>query len=247
MEKMAIFGIDVLAETENFLIKKLFEISDKVTISTLSVPMLFELTKNSVYQNAVRSSQIVLPDGMGIVWASKIIFGKNGLKRRIAGPDFFLRFSKIAQKRRGKYFLLGSTPEVLEKIIVRIKREFSNIKVVGFYAPPFYDWDEKENLKIIELINSSRADILWVAMTAPKQEIWVFENRDHIDVKIVASIGAAFDFFARTTKRAPDWMRKIGFEWLFRFMKEPYRMGKRYLRGFCYFILLVAKSKISGK
>ncbi len=208
----------------------------QIVISTLSMPMLGEVKKNIDYKKALKNSEIVLPDGIGIVFLSKIIGGKYSIKKRITGPDFFLFFNRVANKENLSYFFLGSTEKTLSKIKERIGQEWPNIKVSGVLSPPFGQWTDEINNKIIENINRVNPDVLWVGMTAPKQEIWVFKNRGRLTSKIIASIGAAFDFYAGTKKRAPKIFQNLGLEWLYRTAQEPVRMGKRYLKGLPAFI-----------
>ena len=120
--------------------------------------------------------------------------------------------------------------EWLERIKIRLNKEYPNI-LVHTYSPPMYPFEEKVNNKIIEDINKANPDILWVGMTAPKQEKWAYENKDKLKIPVIFPIGAAFDFYAGTLKRAPAYMRNHGMEWLFRFIQEPKRTYKRYINN----------------
>ena len=239
MKKIGVFGIDFIAEEKGSVIKRIISSDERTTISSLSMPLVIEMRRAAEFRKALIRSDIVLPDGMGIVWASRLIHGKNGLKKRIAGPDFFFSSLQMAQEKNMGCFFLGSSIRVLNRISDRLKKEFPEIKLKGTLSPPFGEWSDEENKRIVDMINECKPDILWVGMTAPKQEVWVSRNRDVLNVKIVASVGAAFDFFAGTQKRAPEWMQKKGLEWLHRTIKEPYRMGKRYLKGIPYFLYII--------
>ena len=118
--------------------------------------------------------------------------------------------------------------------------EMESSKAVALKTAEIFE----ENDRIVDLVNRCKPDVLWVAMTAPRQDIWVYKNRKRLNVRIVVPVGAAFDFFAGTRARAPMWMQKIGLEWLHRTLKEPIRMGLRYLRGFPYFLLILSKEMI---
>ena len=240
-----IAGIEIISNNLNELSDFILNTDQQIIVSTLSMPMLGELNKNKKYMQALKNSEIVLPDGIGIVLLSKITHGKHSIKKRIAGPDFFIYFNGIANKSKLKYFFLGSTIETLKKIEEKLSKEYPDIIISGTISPPFGKWDKATEEKIIKEINKANPDIVWVAMTAPKQEIWVYQNRDVIKVKTVASIGAAFDFYAETKKRAPEIFRKFGLEWLYRTFQEPFRMGKRYLKGFPFFILYLFKGLIN--
>ncbi len=239
--KKNIAGIKIIFNNLEDISNCVINSENQTILSTLSMPLLGELHENRDYFNALENSEIVLPDGMGIVLLSKIIYGKDSIKKRVTGPDFFLFFNEKANKNKLKYFFLGSTIETLEKIENKIKAEYPDIIISGTLSPPFGNWDEKINNEILKKINDANPDVLWVAMTAPKQEIWVYENRDRIKARIIASIGAAFDFFAGTKRRAPEIFRRLGLEWLYRIFQEPFRMGKRYLKGFPYFIFYLFK------
>ena len=130
--------------------------------------------------------------------------------------------------------------KVLEKIKDRLKNEFKNIRVYGYYCPPFMDsfTDEIDN-KIIDMINRCKPDILWVGLSAPKQEKWIYKNIDKLNIKMACGIGAVFNFYSGYVKRAPKWMQKIGLEWFYRIIAEPKRLLKKYLVYNTKFILLV--------
>ncbi len=237
-----IAGVNIFSGSFKELIEFILNYRSNIMLSTLSFPLLGELKNNIDYKKALESSEIILPDGIGIIVLSTLTYGKNRIKNRIAGPDFFMEFNKIANEKKISYFFLGSTKETLKRIEERIKKEYPQIIFKGYYSPPFGEWDKVENEKILNKINEKKPDVLWVAMTAPKQEIWVYKNREKLNAKLVASVGATFDFFAGTKKRAPKLFQKTGFEWLHRTFQEPIRMGKRYLKGFPAFLCFLFKS-----
>ncbi|MBU2576662.1 MAG: WecB/TagA/CpsF family glycosyltransferase [Nanoarchaeota archaeon] len=187
---------------------------------------IIESMKDIEFREALNSADILLPDGIGVVLASKILGGN--IKKRLSGPDVFFEFTRLVNQKGGyKYFFYGSTNETLKKIELRIKKEFSNIKIAGLYSPPFRENSEEENDEHIQIINKAEADVLWVGMTAPKQEKWIYKNKAKLEVPLIGAIGAAFDFFAEPTKRASTFWQRIGLEWLSRCFNEPWRLGKR--------------------
>lgn len=202
-------------------------------------------SKDKYYFDALNSADILLPDGVGTVLASKIFGG--GIKNRVSGPDVFWEFSEYANRRSNIcYFFLGSTWDVLEKIKENMERKFPNIKVAGCYSPPFTEvFSDEENNKIIEDINSKKPDVLWVGMTAPKQEKWVNKNKDKLNAKLIGAIGAAFDYFAETKKRTPTVFRKFGLEWLPRLIMEPGRLWKRNFISSPKFLFLILRKRFS--
>ena len=200
--------------------------------------------EDNVFQQALKSSDILIPDGTGIIIAAKIL----GLpcSEKVAGTDFFLGLSREANKRGGiKYFFLGSSEKVLRLIEERMKRDFPAIEVCGTYSPPFKtEFSREDNSAMISAVNNARPDVLWVGMTAPKQEKWIYENRSKLQVPFIAAIGAVFDFYAGTKKRSSGFWIRIGLEWLPRFFKEPRRLWERNLKSTPIFLGWVMKEKI---
>jgi len=147
---------------------------------------------------------------------------------RIAGPDLVPRLSDALARGGGaRYFFLGSTEEVLAKIEANVARSWPSIRVVGTLSPPFRETSDEEEAAQVAAINAARPDVLWVGMTAPKQELWVARNRHRLEVPLVGSVGAAFDYLAGTKTRGPLWFRKHGLEWLPRLAMEPARLWRR--------------------
>ena len=175
---------------------------------------------------ALSDADIVVADGTGITLAARLAFAKT--LPRITGYDYFYNLlDSLNKKESGKVFFFGSTEKVLELIKDNFSALFPNIEIAGTLSPPFRAWSEKENDKMLETINASNADILWVGMTAPKQEKWVFQNRNKLNTPVIGSVGAVFDFIAGTHPKAPDWMSRYGLEWLYRLIREPKRMWRR--------------------
>jgi N-acetylglucosaminyldiphosphoundecaprenol N-acetyl-beta-D-mannosaminyltransferase len=194
--------------------------------------------KNPEYAKICRSSWIFFPDGQSIILASFLIGAK--LPERIAGPDVMMKILEECERNRLKVFLLGCDEQFLVKLKSNLSRSFPTA-IAGGYSPPFGVWSEEENNKIVSKINDSNADILFMGISLPKQDIWVFEHKDKLRTKIAIGFGAAFDFHSGRVKRAPVWMQKICLEWFHRFLQEPKRMWKRYIFANSYLIFLVVK------
>ena len=201
-------------------------------------------SKDNIFQRALKRADILIPDGTGIIIAAKIL-GLPCIKK-VAGTDFFLGLSREANKRGEiSYFFLGSSKKVLGLIEERIKQDFPAIKVCGTYSPPFKtEFSQEDNSAMISAINNARPDVLWVGMTAPKQEKWIYENQSKLQVPFIAAIGAVFDFYAGTKKRSSVFWIRIGLEWLPRFFKEPRRLWERNLKSTPIFLWWVMKEKI---
>jgi N-acetylglucosaminyldiphosphoundecaprenol N-acetyl-beta-D-mannosaminyltransferase len=199
--------------------------------------------RDAVFSAAIGAADLVVPDGIGMVLASRLLGGS--IRERVTGSDMFLG---LCQRLRGdpgrRAFFLGSTQETLRIIEEKMARDFPWVTVAGTYSPPFADeLDEGENRRIIEAVNSARTDVLWVGMTAPKQEKWVFRNRERLDVACVGPVGAVFDFYSGRVKRSHPFFQRIGLEWFPRLIREPGRLWRRNLVSNPRFLLRVLRER----
>lgn len=215
----------------------------KLLITTLNAHCYNVSRKDAVYREALLESDVLIPDGISIVWAARWL--KNERIKKIAGADlFFYELNRLAPTN-GKCFFLGSSEETLQKITQRLNQEFPTIQVQT-YSPPYKpEFTADENAAMISAINQFQPDVLMVGMTAPKQEKWAYQHYNELQVGHICCIGAVFDFYARTVQRAPHWMIRLGLEWLFRLVKEPRRMWRRYLIGNVKFIRYMIGEKIA--
>ena len=200
---------------------------------------------DKLFNEALQSSDILLPDGTGIVLASKIVNNKK--INKIAGADIHQYLLHQANLKSQKVFYLGASQSTLELIQNKVKKEFPNITVSSFSPPYKPQFSESETAQMLEKVNDFKPDILFVGMTAPKQEKWVFINKENIDANTIVSIGAVFDFYAGTIKRPSSFWVSIGLEWLPRFLREPKRLAKRNLVSTPKFLLEIIWYKIFGR
>jgi N-acetylglucosaminyldiphosphoundecaprenol N-acetyl-beta-D-mannosaminyltransferase len=223
--------------------EKLDQIQAKrLLINTINAYSFVTAGRNESFHSSLLKSDLLLPDGISIVMAMRLLTGEK--IKKIAGADLFEWEMNRLEKIKGKCFFLGSSDNTLTRIYERSKLEYPNV-TVGYYSPPFKAaFSERENQLMIEAVNALSPDVLFVGMTAPKQEKWAAENFDNIHAQHVCCIGAVFDFFAGTHKRAPKWIINLGFEWFYRLVQEPRRMWKRYLLGNFEFIFQVFSEKI---
>jgi len=213
----------------------------KLLINTINAYSYVVALKDVEFNEALLNSNVLIPDGISIVWAIKLL--KNKKIKKIAGADLFFYEMNRLDEIKGKCFFLGSTNETLKKIKKRANKEFPNVKI-DYFSPPYKpNFSEEDNELMISKINYFKPDVLFIGMTAPKQEKWAYFNFNKLNVGHVCSIGAVFDFYAGTIKRAPKWMIDIGLEWLYRLIKEPKRMWRRYIIGNTLFILSIFKEK----
>jgi N-acetylglucosaminyldiphosphoundecaprenol N-acetyl-beta-D-mannosaminyltransferase len=215
---------------------------DVKLINTLNPHSYLVSRKDKLFQEALQNSDILLPDGIGIVMASRWLYRKR--IKKIAGADLFYNEMKRLNKLEGRCFFLGSSNETLNKISERANKEYPNVKLKCL-SPPFKNsFSIQENRQMVDVINSFKPDVLFIGMTAPKQEKWAYEHASKLSVGHICCIGAVFDFYAGTINRAPQWMINIGLEWLYRLIREPKRMWRRYIIGNTIFILLMIKEKV---
>jgi len=202
------------------------DFSKKSLITTINQYSYCVAQKDSVFKTTLKESDILLPDGVGIVLAA---FMRGQKVKKIAGAEIHHHLLKHLNAVNGSCFYMGSSDATLAKITERISREYPNIKV-AVYSPPFKDeFTDIDNLQIINAVNNFKPDILFVGMTAPKQEKWAFQNKSLLETQTICAIGAVFDFYAGTVKRPSDFWIKLKLEWFIRLIKEPKRMWKRYL------------------
>ena len=225
--------------------KSLEEIPDvKLLINTINAHSYNTAQGDSLFSEAILNSDILLPDGVGIVFAAKLIKGKS--LKKIAGADLFFYEMNKLNRQGGKCFFLGSDDASLQIIKERAKYEYPNVNVFAFspnFKPAF---SEEENKEMIDEINKCKPDVLFIGMTAPKQEKWAYEHFEKLEVGHVCCIGAVFDFYSMRVKRAPQSFIDLGLEWFFRLIKEPRRMWHRYLVGNPKFLFYVIKEKYSS-
>lgn len=184
---------------------------------------------DATFHKSLVSADFLTPDGIGVVYASRVLGGQ--IRNRLTGMDVFLGIAAAMDRaKQGRFFFLGSTEATLQKIQDEMASRFPHVVVAGSYSPPFKpEFSEEDNRQMIEAINNSNADVLWVGLTAPKQEKWIFENREHLNVGFAGPIGAVFDMFTGNIKRVSPFWQNLGFEWLPRLVQEPKRLWRRSL------------------
>lgn len=214
----------------------------KLLINTINAHSFNTAKKDQLFAEALTNGDALIPDGVSIVKACKWIKAKSQPKERIAGWDLFeFEMSKL-EKKGGTVMFMGSSQKVLDLIVKRADKVYPHLKVVT-YSPPYKpEFSDEDNTAIIEAINTANPDLLWIGMTAPKQEKWTYSHWKDLNIHChVGTIGAVFDFFAGTVERAPIWWQEHGLEWLYRLLKEPKRMWRRYIIGNTLFLWNMTK------
>ncbi|MGB5418845.1 WecB/TagA/CpsF family glycosyltransferase [Algibacter sp.] len=198
--------------------------------------------KDKAFETALKNADVLLPDGVGIVLAAKILNKKR--IQKIAGYDVFMHLMAHLNTTKGTCFFLGASNETLEKIKKKTTVEYPNVSVHA-YSPPYKtQFSEADSKQMYEQVNAVKPDVLFVGMTAPKQEKWVDTFKDHLDANIICSIGAVFDFYAGNVKRSSPFWISLGLEWLPRFLKEPRRLAERNLISTPKFLLEIFSHKL---
>jgi N-acetylglucosaminyldiphosphoundecaprenol N-acetyl-beta-D-mannosaminyltransferase len=198
-----------------------------IVINTINAYSYVIASSDQIFKSALQNSDILVPDGFPLVIAARFL---EKLKiRKIAGADVFKWLCDKMNQSKGSCFFLGSSESTLKKIKENLSVDFPHIRV-GVHSPPFKkEFSDEDNAVILEAINNFSPDVLFVGMTAPKQEKWVAKHRDSINARVITSIGAVFDFYAGTTSRPSEFWINNNLEWFIRLIKEPKRLLKRYL------------------
>ncbi|RZA18554.1 MAG: glycosyltransferase [Proteobacteria bacterium] len=188
---------------------------------------LVRLESDENLRQIYSQANLVIADGMPLVWASRLL--GNPLEERVTGADLMPAVCEEAAKRGLSIFMMGAPEGVAIEAQKRLEKSYPGLKVVGAYSPPYgFEKDKQINTEIIEMINAAAPDIIFVGLGAPKQESWIHQNHQKFSKGAFLGIGASIDFIAGNVKRAPLWVQKSGFEWMYRLLQEPGRLAKRY-------------------
>jgi N-acetylglucosaminyldiphosphoundecaprenol N-acetyl-beta-D-mannosaminyltransferase len=241
MESKQVISLNISIVSYNDAVNRIVELGKSALpayVCFANVHMVIEAYHNKSFAEKVNNATLVLPDGMPVVKTLKLFY--NQLQERVAGMDVMPDLIKAAEKQKLKIFFFGTTDELLDKIRERTEREFPGVNIAGLYSPPFnrpIDSDEYVNM-----INASGAQLVFVALGCPKQETWMAQHSHKINA-VLLGVGGAFPVYAGVASRAPLFMQKSGFEWVYRFFQEPKRLFKRYLSTNPLYVYLVLKTK----
>jgi len=198
-----------------------------------------EAQEDPQFKQVLNQAGLVVPDGMPLVWLAR----RHGfdLKRRVYGPEFMISFCAATAQKSYRHFFYGGAEGVAQDLASTLKRRFPGVVVAGTYTPPFRRLTSQEENEVEHLVLQTNPDILWVGLSTPKQENWMFAHR-HLSVPVMVGVGAAFDLNTGRLRQAPSWMREHGLEWLFRLCAEPRRLWRRYLiQGSKFVLYLLAE------
>ena len=206
-------------------------------VATLSRP---------AFRDALRSADWLVPDGVGVVLASRFLGGS--IRQRVTGSDIFSAVNTALQDRGGgSVFFLGSTEDTLSAIRERMAHDWPDVQVVGTWSPPFKPvFSGEDNEEMARRINAAHPDVLWVGMTAPKQEEWIHAMLPRLEVRFAGAVGAVFDFYAGRVRRSHPFFQRLGLEWLPRLIREPRRLWRRTFVSAPIFFWHVLRARLSG-
>ncbi len=217
----------------------------KVLINTINAHSYNTAQNDDLFAEALKNGDYLIPDGASIVKACRWLKGKSQPKERVAGWDLFEFEMERLNRSGGRCMFMGSSEKVLSLIVKHGREVYPNIEIVT-YSPPYKpEFTDEDNAGIVKAINEARPNLLWIGMTAPKQEKWAYSHWSELDIDChVGTIGAVFDFFAGTSQRAPRWWQKHSLEWLYRLIVEPRRMWRRYVIGNPLFLRNIKRESV---
>jgi N-acetylglucosaminyldiphosphoundecaprenol N-acetyl-beta-D-mannosaminyltransferase len=201
---------------------------EKAYLSAAAVHLVMVAQEDGATRGAVDDATLIVPDGQPLVWALRSLGHEAS---RVYGPDLMARYCERSATTGTRMYLYGGRNQgALVELALRLRRRYPGLQIVGGYSPPFRALTDDEQQWVIDDINRTNADVVWVGIGQPKQEVWMREMRDHLDAPMLIGVGAAFDFHAGLVPQAPAWMQTIGLEWVFRLLQEPRRLWRRYAR-----------------
>jgi N-acetylglucosaminyldiphosphoundecaprenol N-acetyl-beta-D-mannosaminyltransferase len=198
-------------------------------ICVTGVHGVMEAQKDTEFLRILNHAFINTPDGMPMSWVGRL----QGLSQmdRVFGPDFMAAMCQLSVQRGYRHFLYGGEPGVAELLKKALQRRFPGLRVVGTYTPPFRNLNAEEEDDVLTQVRTSRPHILWVGLSTPKQERFMAQYIDRLDVPLLVGVGAAFDYHTGRIRDCPHWMKRAGLQWLHRLLQDPRRLWKRYLRN----------------
>lgn len=189
--------------------------------------------KDAELKAILRAADLWVPDGISPVWVARLRGHQH--VRRVPGTELMKAFFSLANEHGYGSYFYGDTVETLRELTGKVTAWYPGHRVVGSCSPPFHPVTPEEDERLIQQINQSKPDVLWVGLGMPKQERWIFEHRSRLQVPVVVGVGAAFGFLSERVRRCPDWIGQCGFEWAYRFLMEPKKLWRRDLiAGPCF-------------
>lgn len=244
MDRVEILGTELTAQSFDDAIGRMLRAATdgpQLRAHFANVHTVVEAVRNPALAAIFRSAGMVCTDGMPLVW---LAHRRGSLHaERVSGPEAMLSICDRGRSSGLRHYFFGGAPGVAEEVSRRLALRFPGLIVSGFHSPPFRTGAALEDDTVIQAINQTLPDVIWVALGAPKQELWAAAHESRLTAKLILPVGAAFDFHSGRVRRAPRWMRRAGLEWLFRLAVDPRRLARRYLVTNLRFFMLLARSK----
>jgi N-acetylglucosaminyldiphosphoundecaprenol N-acetyl-beta-D-mannosaminyltransferase len=196
-------------------------------IVTVNLDFVTIASRDDAFRDTINDADLAVADGMPLIWLSRL--REHGLAERVAGVELVSESCRVAAEREASIFLLGAAPGVAGAAADRLRQTWPGLKVAGCYSPPMGPLSIDENARICRMIQDAAPDLLFVALGAPRQDMWIYEHQPVLQVPVAMGVGCVFDVLAGSIRRAPVWMQRTGLEWAFRLGQEPQRLWKRYL------------------
>jgi N-acetylglucosaminyldiphosphoundecaprenol N-acetyl-beta-D-mannosaminyltransferase len=216
------------------------------TVAATATHPIVTARRDPAFRAVLNSLDLVLPDGMPLIWMMNRSLAKP-LRDRIYGPTFMMKCLEATAGEPWSHLFVGATEEILADLRTRLLARFPGLRIAGTYSPPFGAWGAEIDRHIVDLVRTSGAQFVWVALGSPKQETWLARMKPELPPATYFAVGAAFAFHAGRLAQAPAWMQRSGLEWLFRLVSEPRRLWKRYLVCNTLFIWYAARDGVFGK
>lgn len=250
MECVSLFGLNIanvtMQQACDIVVEYAKDRSKNRCVFTPNSQLVLKAINDSSFHSVLFSGDLLIPDGMPLVWASKVF--KTPLKEKVSGSTFFQECCRNLSETDGKVVLLGGRDGIGEKVSKNMRSKFPKLNIISCISPPFeFENNETENSKVIKLLKQTEADVLFVAMSIGRGERWIVNNKDKYNIPVSIQVGAAFDFAAGIKKIPPEFIKKIGFAWLWRLAHEPKRLWRRYLLEDSQIFYHIAREKIKNK
>jgi len=249
-DRVNILGIDIhkvnMEETLKRIELFIKERKKSCSVFTPNVNMITRSIKDEKLKHSLIKADLLVPDGMPLIWVSKIL--NTPLEEKVEGTDIFFNFCRIASSKNYRIFLMGAKEGIAQKAAIRLKKKFKNLNIIGTYSPLFgFEKDKDESDKMIKMLKDSDADILFMGISEGKGEKWIHKNKDNYKIPVSIQVGASFDIAAGEKKITPVFIKNSGFSWLWRLIQEPRRLWRRYLvhdmKFFYYIVLQIFKKR----
>ncbi|MDQ7033485.1 MAG: WecB/TagA/CpsF family glycosyltransferase [Anaerolineae bacterium] len=243
MKSVSILGFDITAQGFDEAIERLLAWSQdweqpRYALFTTAYTLTMGNLRDDMRQ-AILSADMLPADGMPLVWLQR--HRGQAQAERIYAPDVMEKLCEVTATQNITHYFWGGAPEVTEKLVKILQARFPRLQIAGYYSPPFAALESEPKPTVIERINAANPHIVWVCLGSVKQDLWMSMYRPYLKAPLLMSVGAAFNFLSGTTPQAPKWIQRLGFEWLFRLLTEPRRLGKRYIVYNPIFVFLILR------